>query len=950
MRHINHYIFASLSISNHHFHIGNRLIVIAISTDISKAALASSAEKGEEEGDISKSVMMARAYVRLWLALREVQVRDPHSVVATAAAAVIRRVTVQLDKDMDKSQRRKDSMDRTPSSPSSRPGPMASGAPRERDSPGPGQSLFSPSFGVNRGKSPSLLNMYSVGGAGRDDSGSNPWDRGGPILPPGPSPLPPSMSAQEITRRRGAAPSPANRTGTRPSSSAVNRGPSPNPSFGSSKFPTGTEGNGAAVGVGPMMNTPDQSSGSNYFGAKRSDGIISASSLAGISDLGATGIAQNNNIRSDSFQTFDDEEEPIEYEKDPALTSCLYTWSRKLFLTPAPGHEPYSDPLSLEGCSRLYRDSKLNEILRHEQKLSDIFKYVDDKEDLLQLDRKMKEDLQSAKTTMVAALPSSVTKFEQKAVLNIETAEVTSLVMFHSFHDILAVSDGYGVGIWSLACGSRIMQIPNLSGYRNQSSSSNTASYRDNHRKYSLSLNEKDKGGNTDRAAGSGEGSLSGRIPQGLGGISPGLGASLIISTGTLAEGSAGQAQGTAGIAAAVAGRTRTGSFSLLPSHVTPSAPLEGVARVTAMLWINETYESLLLMGSDDGSVKVWKDSADTETIAAHNSSIQSNQTQTDSQKEREMDRSSSSSNFRDGAFKGPVVTASSARLPRSIYGGFYNSSEACNTGASLASAFIALPDVAQDSRGSGMVLSWIQPSGTLVAGGNSSTIRVWDVGREQCVRVFDTGLDTCTTAIASRTVAMDFSSTSHMSGYPYGSSPSFTPSPFKPISDMPQLVSWTFAGSADGTVSVFDERVPSTAVHGGRVHCSRDHSAWIVSAHLRADGVPQVITGSVRGVVKFWDLRSMRTFKTFEVHKSPLTALAVHSCAPIIATGSHAQFIKILTLGGDQLGSIIKYHDGFLGQRIGPVSCLAFHPTRMRLAAGATDSIVSIYTTASDM
>jgi hypothetical protein len=33
---------------------------------------------------------------------------------------------------------------------------------------------------------------------------------------------------------------------------------------------------------------------------------------------------------------------------------------------------------------------------------------------------------------MVAALPSSVTKFEQKAVLNIETAEVTSLVRFES--------------------------------------------------------------------------------------------------------------------------------------------------------------------------------------------------------------------------------------------------------------------------------------------------------------------------------------------------------------------------------------------------------------------------------------------------------------------------------------------------------------------------------------
>ena len=126
----------------------------------------------------------------------------------------------------------------------------------------------------------------------------------------------------------------------------------------------------------------------------------------------------------------------------------------------------------------------------------------------------------------------------------------------------------------------------------------------------------------------------------------------------------------------------------------------------------------------------------------------------------------------------------------------------------------------------------------------------------------------------------------------------------------------------------------------------AREHSAWIVSAHLRSD-VPEAVTASVRGSVKFWDLRTMRTYKTLEVHKSPLTALAMHNSAPIIATGSHAQFIKILTLGGDQLGGIIKYHDGFLGQRVGPVSCLAFHPTRLMLAAGFTDSIVSVYSTA---
>jgi regulatory associated protein of mTOR len=152
----------------------------------------------------------------------------------------------------------------------------------------------------------------------------------------------------------------------------------------------------------------------------------------------------------------------------------------------------------------------------------------------------------------------------------------------------------------------------------------------------------------------------------------------------------------------------------------------------------------------------------------------------------------------------------------------------------------------------------------------------------------------------------------------------------------------FTFAGFADGSVAMFDDRVSS---HGGRVNYSKEHKAWVVSTHLRAD-VPEVITGTLSGTIKFWDLRSMRSFKTIEVHKSPLTALAVHNYAPIIATGSHAQFIKFITMNGEQLG-MIRYHDGFLGQRIGPVSCLAFHPVKMLLAAGATDNIVSIYSTA---
>lgn len=43
-------------------------------------------------------------------------------------------------------------------------------------------------------------------------------------------------------------------------------------------------------------------------------------------------------------------------------------------------------------------------------------------------------------------------------------------------------------------------------------------------------------------------------------------------------------------------------------------------------------------------------------------------------------------------------------------------------------------------------------------------------------------------------------------------------------------------------------------------------------------------------------------------------------------SSGSANQSIKVLNMNGDVLSNI-RYHDGFIGQRIGPLSCLAFHP-----------------------
>lgn len=71
---------------------------------------------------------------------------------------------------------------------------------------------------------------------------------------------------------------------------------------------------------------------------------------------------------------------------------------------------------------------------------------------------------------------------------------------------------------------------------------------------------------------------------------------------------------------------------------------------------------------------------------------------------------------------------------------------------------------------------------------------------------------------------------------------------------------------------------------------------------------------------------RADRTFTKITAHQnSDMNALAVHDYAPIIASGSHKQFIKVFKTNGRSL-SMIRYHDSFLGQRIGPISCLAFH------------------------
>ncbi|KAL3211196.1 hypothetical protein MRX96_000875 [Rhipicephalus microplus] len=259
--------------------------------------------------------------------------------------------------------------------------------------------------------------------------------------------------------------------------------------------------------------------------------------------------------------------------------------------------------------------------------------------------------------------------------------------------------------------------------------------------------------------------------------------------------------------------------------------------RITALTYLNAHDVPLLLLGSDDGAVRVW--------------------------------RNHSSSN------------------------------------RELVAAFQALGDVPMTARGSGMVLDWDQETTTLITSGDVKVIRVWDTNQEKKVLDMPTGVDYPITSLS-----------------------------------IDHEGSLLVAGCGDGTIRVYDRRLPPADC---RIMTLREHSSWIVSVHLNVRE-RRITSGCVTGDVRFWELGQSCSTHTVSTHVD-MTAMAVHPVFDVFACGSASQQISVFNKEGDNIGSI-RHHDWFINQRVGPVSCLAFHPYKMCLASGSTDSIIGVYTT----
>ncbi|CAK8671187.1 unnamed protein product [Clavelina lepadiformis] len=257
---------------------------------------------------------------------------------------------------------------------------------------------------------------------------------------------------------------------------------------------------------------------------------------------------------------------------------------------------------------------------------------------------------------------------------------------------------------------------------------------------------------------------------------------------------------------------------------------------ISSMHFINEHQDPLLLVGSDDGCVRIWKNPCRKE-----------------------------------------------------------------NQNPELVAAWQAISDIIPSSRSSGLVTTWDQSNLHIYIGGDSRHIQLWDTTTERKEQEFLTGADSCVTTL-------DFSG---------------------------NLLA---AGCGDGSVRMFDTRDrPRHKAHPA-------HNQWIVNTTFLEKEL--LLTASELGDVKMWDIRKMsgdpyRTIKV--VRTGGIRHVGVHPNLHIIACGSADHSVSFLGLDGEDLGTV-KYYEGFLGQRLGRITCMAFHPLLANLAVGTADCFLTVY------
>ncbi|KAF9011295.1 hypothetical protein BDQ17DRAFT_1387682 [Cyathus striatus] len=239
-----------------------------------------------------------------------------------------------------------------------------------------------------------------------------------------------------------------------------------------------------------------------------------------------------------------------------------------------------------------------------------------------------------------------------------------------------------------------------------------------------------------------------------------------------------------------------------------------------------------------------------------------------------------------------------------------------------MVSAFRGLNEVIQLRQGSGMVMDWKQTAGTLLIGGDSHFIKVWDAQTETQGLDLDTNSESPVTAIVSD----------------QGSSQTF------------------IASFADGMVKIFDRRLEE---EDAIVRSYPDHGSWVQNVRWHPTLGGQFLSASLTGQVKLWDIRgSDSAVKTWDMHTGGLAAFDVHPLSGVFAATSaitpanwRTQRTVVQSLSKTNPLSSFNISTGLNtpptrmlpSPFIPRSSSLVFHPIEMLYALGEPDGTIRV-------
>lgn len=237
-----------------------------------------------------------------------------------------------------------------------------------------------------------------------------------------------------------------------------------------------------------------------------------------------------------------------------------------------------------------------------------------------------------------------------------------------------------------------------------------------------------------------------------------------------------------------------------------------------------------------------------------------------------------------------------------------------------MVSSFRALDEMISVRRGSGIIMDWKQVGGSLLVGGDSRIIGVWDAHTELLLNL-ETHAESPVTAIVSD---------------------NGSPSTF-------------LAGFADGAIKMFDRRLEED---DAIVRTYYSHPSWVqnVKYHPRYSG--QFLSASLAGDVRLWDVRGPeRPIHALDLHPGGLSTFDVHPQTAVFATTSaltpanwRHQQLSLHSLADFNVLSSMMLPTGLAVYSPRPPSpyiprytSFAFHPLEMMYAIGQPDGTVKL-------